>query len=622
VVATGVASIIGLTGGIASGKSTVAAMLRDRGAAVVDADQLAREIVLPGQPALAELVARFGADIVRADGTLDRPALAAKAFADPEARRDLDRITHPRIAAAAAAAIAAAARAGAPVVFYEAALLVENGLHRGLAGTIVVAVSPEVQAARLARRDGLTDEQIAARLAAQLPLADKLAAATWVVDNRGDRAALTAEVDALWHRLEDRFGPLVAAPRGEHVLVTGAPDPLALELCRELRRTAPSAELTVLVGAAAAEATAATLAPLGHVAIVTGDVAAMDLGLATAEYRALLAAVTTIHHVAPACPQPSGLLPYRTAVVEGTRGVLELAAEAPRLRRLIHWSPVDVVGGTIGRVAEAPLPAPPITTTGEARAAYQAEALAVAAMARLPITIVRVGHIVDGPIGERRTALALFRLVARRAAALQLPLPGDGAGPLHIVRADFAIAAAALLGAEPAGRGPGLPPGRSRAAVGARRPRSRRGAGRTAAAARGAAAIADPGHPAHARARSGGDPADRALGPGGVARPPRHRRDLRAPRRRRPALPAVLHLDRSGARAAGDPPAPGPPRRHSRSAGVTEGAAPRPHSSSPPADLARRPARSRTRYRNLRSRPASRAAWLRLPPARSTRSVR
>jgi dephospho-CoA kinase len=453
VVATGVASIIGLTGGIASGKSTVAAMLRDRGAAVVDADQLAREIVLPGQPALAELVARFGADIVRADGTLDRPALAAKAFADPEARRDLDRITHPRIAAAAAAAIAAAARAGAPVVFYEAALLVENGLHRGLAGTIVVAVSPEVQAARLARRDGLTDEQIAARLAAQLPLADKLAAATWVVDNRGDRAALTAEVDALWHRLEDRFGPLVAAPRGEHVLVTGAPDPLALELCRELRRTAPSAELTVLVGAAAAEATAATLAPLGHVAIVTGDVAAMDLGLATAEYRALLAAVTTIHHVAPACPQPSGLLPYRTAVVEGTRGVLELAAEAPRLRRLIHWSPVDVVGGTIGRVAEAPLPAPPITTTGEARAAYQAEALAVAAMARLPITIVRVGHIVDGPIGERRTALALFRLVARRAAALQLPLPGDGAGPLHIVRADFAIAAAALLGAEPRAAG-------------------------------------------------------------------------------------------------------------------------------------------------------------------------
>jgi dephospho-CoA kinase len=150
-----VAKVLGLTGGIASGKSAVAALLRARGAAVVDADLLAREVVARGQPALGELVVRFGPTILTADGALDRKALGARVFADPAARADLNRITHPRIAAAAQAAIAAHAAAGAPVVFYEAALLIENGLHRGLDGTIVVSVDPATQAARLAARDDL-----------------------------------------------------------------------------------------------------------------------------------------------------------------------------------------------------------------------------------------------------------------------------------------------------------------------------------------------------------------------------------------------------------------------------------------------------------------------------------
>lgn len=447
------ASILGLTGGIASGKSTVATLLRERGAAVVDADRLARQVVEPGQPALAELVARFGAEILRADGTLDRPALAARAFADDEARRDLNRITHPRIAAAAAAEIAGHVRAGAPVVFYEAALLVENRLHEGLAGTIVVSVAPEVQAARLARRDGLPAEQVAARVAAQAPLADKLAVATWVVDNSGDRAALADEVDRLWRRLEERFGPLTAPPRGDHILVTGGADPLALALVRQLRASAPTAQITVLVAAGAAAEAAAALAGVSAT-VVVGDVAAMHLGLSSREYRDLEAAVTQVHHVAPACPQPSALAPYKVAVVDGTREVLELCATAPRLRRVLHWSPVDVVGGAAGRIAEAPLPRRPSAPTAEARAAYQAEALAVAAMARLPVTILRLGHIVDGAIGERRTALALLRLVARRAPGMQLPLPADGAGPLHLVPSSFAVAAGAILGddARAAGR--------------------------------------------------------------------------------------------------------------------------------------------------------------------------
>src|SRR5262245_27558379 len=123
-------------------------MLAARGAAVVDADALARQIVEPGQPALAELVARFGAAILTPDGRLDRKRLAAIAFADPAARADLERITHPRIGAASAAAIASHADAGANVVFYEAALLVERRSYTSMAGLIVVAVPPDVQLAR------------------------------------------------------------------------------------------------------------------------------------------------------------------------------------------------------------------------------------------------------------------------------------------------------------------------------------------------------------------------------------------------------------------------------------------------------------------------------------------
>src|SRR3954471_11001397 len=158
--------VIGLTGGIASGKSTVARMLKERGAAVVDADLLARQVVEPGQPALAELVARFGAQILTPDGHLDRKRLGAIAFSDPAARADLVRITHPRIAAASAAAIATWADAGAGIVFYEAALLVENRAHLGLAGLLVVAAEPEVQHARLVARDNLHPDEATARIVA------------------------------------------------------------------------------------------------------------------------------------------------------------------------------------------------------------------------------------------------------------------------------------------------------------------------------------------------------------------------------------------------------------------------------------------------------------------------
>lgn len=195
------ARVIGLTGGIASGKSTVADMLRALGAHIIDADQLARRVVEPGTPALAELVARFGADILQPDGTLDRKRLGDIVFADPEARQALNRITHPRIAAASQEAIARLAAAGVDPIVYEAALIVENQLYTWMQGLIVVSVPPEVQLARLMARDGLTEDAARARLAAQLPLADKVAVADHVIDNSGSLDDTRARVRAVWDRL-------------------------------------------------------------------------------------------------------------------------------------------------------------------------------------------------------------------------------------------------------------------------------------------------------------------------------------------------------------------------------------------------------------------------------------
>lgn len=188
------APIVGLTGGIASGKSTVARLFAELGVPVVDADEVAREVVEPGSEALGEIVETFGSEVVQADGTLDRKALGARVFADPVARAKLNAITHPRIAAASAQKIQARAESGAPYVIYEAPLLVENGLHHGMAATIVVAAKEETQLQRMMARDGLSEADARARIAAQLPLEKKLAVATHVIWNDGDREALRARV--------------------------------------------------------------------------------------------------------------------------------------------------------------------------------------------------------------------------------------------------------------------------------------------------------------------------------------------------------------------------------------------------------------------------------------------
>jgi len=192
--------IWGLTGNIGSGKSTVGRMLRSHGIPVVDADQIAREVVEPGRPAHRELASRFPG-VIGKDGSLDRKALAARVFADARERAALNAIVHPRIAEEVAARMTALAAGGEKVAVYEAALIVENGLQAGLDGLIVVMAPPEAQMARLRTRDNMSDAEARARIDAQLPAEEKARAATVVVDNSGSEEELAAKVAHLASRL-------------------------------------------------------------------------------------------------------------------------------------------------------------------------------------------------------------------------------------------------------------------------------------------------------------------------------------------------------------------------------------------------------------------------------------
>jgi dephospho-CoA kinase len=189
--------VFGLTGGIASGKSTVARRFAERGLDVIDADQVARDVVAPGSPGLAAVVQAFGPEILTGDGTLDRPALRERVFGDDTARKTLNAILHPRIGAETMRRTQALAAQGVGLACYEAALLVENGLADAFRPLVVVAVSPEVQRTRLMARDGASAEAAERALAAQLPLEDKVKLADHVIDNDGELAGLITQADSV-----------------------------------------------------------------------------------------------------------------------------------------------------------------------------------------------------------------------------------------------------------------------------------------------------------------------------------------------------------------------------------------------------------------------------------------
>jgi dephospho-CoA kinase len=186
---------IGLTGGIGSGKSTVSRLLAARGAVIVDADVIAREVVEPGTTGLAQVVEAFGDAVVGPEGSLDRAALAAVVFADPEARKRLDGIVHPLVRARAAE-IAGAAPPGA-VVVHDIPLLVETGQASLYDLVVVVETDPAVRVARLVER-GLTAEDARARIAAQATDEQRRAVADVVLDNSGTPEQLAEQVDRLW----------------------------------------------------------------------------------------------------------------------------------------------------------------------------------------------------------------------------------------------------------------------------------------------------------------------------------------------------------------------------------------------------------------------------------------
>ena len=192
--------IWGLTGNIGSGKSTVGRILRTHGIPVIDADQVAREVVEPGRPALRDIAERFPG-VLLPDGSLDRKALAQRVFKDAREREALNHIVHPRIAEEVAARMGALAGAGHEVAVYEAALIVENGLQDGLDGLIVVTTPPDVQIARLRLRDAMSEEEARARLSAQLPAADKVRYATAVIENSGSEDELAEKIERLVARM-------------------------------------------------------------------------------------------------------------------------------------------------------------------------------------------------------------------------------------------------------------------------------------------------------------------------------------------------------------------------------------------------------------------------------------
>jgi dephospho-CoA kinase len=194
--------LVGLTGGIASGKSTVAKILQSLGAAIVNADDLAREVVEPGHEAWKGIVAAFGADILQSDQTLDRQKLRTLIFNQPEARKRLESIIHPRVRALAEERIRQYAAAGYPVVIYEVPLLFEGNLQEWLRPVILVACDVETQTARLQKRDHLTTADAEKHIAAQMSLKDKRRLADYVIENNGSLEDLERQTRQILEELK------------------------------------------------------------------------------------------------------------------------------------------------------------------------------------------------------------------------------------------------------------------------------------------------------------------------------------------------------------------------------------------------------------------------------------
>jgi dephospho-CoA kinase len=207
-------TIAGLTGGIASGKSTVAAMLAEAGARIVDADRIAHQVVLKGEPAWQDIVDHFGSGILARDGQIDREALGAIVFNDTEAKKALNGIVHPRVFETMAQEIQSLAEAHpGDLIIMDVPLLIESGLHASLPIVILVYVPETMQQERLMRRDGLNAADAAARIRAQMPIDSKRANAHYIVDNTGDLDATRRQVLDIYRKILSGATPATAPAR-------------------------------------------------------------------------------------------------------------------------------------------------------------------------------------------------------------------------------------------------------------------------------------------------------------------------------------------------------------------------------------------------------------------------
>ena len=192
---------VGLTGGIGAGKSTVAEMLAEHGALIIDADAISRELVEPGEPALHLLVEEFGTNIIRPDGSLDRGALASRAFADEDGTARLNAVMHPLIRAETQRRLADAEEQGAEIIVYDMPLLVETGQAELVDIVVVVDVPVELQVVRATGLRGLEEADVRRRIAAQATRDERLSIADVVIENSGDRWETQRQVDKLWEQL-------------------------------------------------------------------------------------------------------------------------------------------------------------------------------------------------------------------------------------------------------------------------------------------------------------------------------------------------------------------------------------------------------------------------------------
>jgi dephospho-CoA kinase len=206
--------LVGLTGGIATGKSTVSEMLRRRGCVVIDADVLARDVVEPGEPALERIVDEFGPDVLQPDGRLDRQALGAMVFGDPAKRKRLEQITHPAIRERLARRLAELVAEGfRGIVVFDAPVMIESGNYKTMDRLVVVAAGEQTQLARLMARDGLDREAATQRIRSQMPVVEKVKLADYVIWNDGDRAETDAQVEQAVAALRRDRDAALAPPR-------------------------------------------------------------------------------------------------------------------------------------------------------------------------------------------------------------------------------------------------------------------------------------------------------------------------------------------------------------------------------------------------------------------------